>query len=151
MRVEKPVILIAIFGDIIRFWCYFRWFHSYFRNFSHNLFTGAFYRADPLPCPYDSGGIVPWAGVGVPQKMTSIVGIGHAVCRESTFWIPACAGMTFGDDVLRGGGLPASPFVIPAQAGIQKDPWRPYLTKRRLLVDLQHSGSAVRPCSFDVA
>ena len=109
--------------------------------------------------PYDSGGLVPWVGVGVPQKITeddfgtrfladlcrnwsgkkcrngrSLVGIGHAVCRESTFWIPACAEMTAcaGMTFLRGGRPPPSrgraPFVIPAQAGIQKDPWRPYLT-----------------------
>ena len=32
----------------------------------------------------------------------------------------------------------------PPSRGIQKDPGRPCLTKRRLLVDLQLSGSAVR-------
>ena len=37
-----------------------------------------------------------------------------------------------------GGSLPPRKNVIPAKAGIQKDPWRPYSTVRRLLVDLQH-------------
>ena len=81
--------------------------------------------------PYDSGGPFPRVGVGVPQKMTSVQDVSR---RRSTFWIPACAGMTKGDAP----GLPPRKNVIPAQAGIQKDPWRPNLTKRRLLVDLQH-------------
>ena len=76
------------------------------------------------PRPYDSGGVVPWVGVGVPQKMTSVQDVS---CGKSTFWIPR----------LRG-SLPPRKNVIPAKAGIQKDPWRPYSTVRRLLVDLQH-------------
>ena len=31
---------------------YLWWFHSFFREFSENLFTGAFYRADSVPRPY---------------------------------------------------------------------------------------------------
>ena len=71
----------------------------------------------------------------------SVVGIGDAVCRESTFWIPAYAGMTFmrGSSPPPSGGAgsprppsssprpprhPRVPLVIPAQAGIQKDPGR---------------------------
>ena len=48
MRVEKPVTSTVIYGGFLRIWCYFRWFHSFFVQFSENLFTGAFCRADSM-------------------------------------------------------------------------------------------------------
>ena len=48
MRVEKPVTSTVIYGGFLRIWCYFRWFNSFFGQFSENLFTGAFCRADSM-------------------------------------------------------------------------------------------------------
>ena len=48
LRVEKPVTSTVIYGGFLRIWCYFRWFHSFFVQFSENLFTGAFCRADSM-------------------------------------------------------------------------------------------------------
>ena len=48
MRVEKPVTSTVIYGGFLRICCYFRWFHSFFGQFSENLFTGAFCRADSM-------------------------------------------------------------------------------------------------------
>ena len=48
LRVEKPVTSTVIYGGFLRIWCYFRWFHSFFGQFSENLFTGAFCRADSM-------------------------------------------------------------------------------------------------------
>ena len=59
-------------------------------------------------------------GLGVPRKMMSVVGIGDAVCRESTFWIPAYAGMTF----MRGSSPPPSGAGSPRPPSSSPRPLR---------------------------